>query len=108
MPATMAIRSKAGATLAAAAIAVALLGGCTGRDTQLAEQTAAAEQQAVRAEKAADRAESAAKTVERVVAQPAAADAEETETPVDPDSTTVTSEDGPRDPTPTASAKATS
>lgn len=107
MRATMAIRSKAGATMAAAAIAATvLLSGCSGRDAILAEQTAAAEQQAIRAEKAADRAESAAKNVEKVAPPPAIVETEETEAPVDPDSTTVTTEDGPRDPTPTESAKA--
>ena len=62
----MAIRTKAGPALAAVLLASAmLLGGCSGRDTDLAEKTSAAEQQAIRAENAADRAEAAANKVER-------------------------------------------
>ena len=103
MRSTVAIRSKAGATLAAAAIAATvLLSGCSGRDTQLAEQTAAAEQQAIRAEKAADRAETAANQAARSAAPPppAAAAADPANDSANPAS------DGPIDPTPTEQAKA--
>ena len=103
MRSTMAIRSKAGATLAATALAAAvLLSGCSGRDTLLAEQTAAAEQQAIRAEKAADRAETAANQAERSAAPAPAAEAE-----ADPaEDAANPASDGPIDPTPTDQAKA--
>ena len=66
MHATTAIRSKAGAALAATLLASSvLLSGCSGRDTELAEKAAAAEQSALRAEKAADRAVAAANKAEK-------------------------------------------
>ncbi len=54
-------RLPMGAALAFVAAGAVLLGGCSGRDTDLAEQVGAANAAAERAEKAADRAEQAAK-----------------------------------------------
>lgn len=75
-------RSALAAILLAASVA---LGGCSSRDTILAEKLAAADAAAVRAEKAADRAEKAAGKLDT---QPAAV----VEAVAEPD--------GPRDPTP--------
>lgn len=59
MIAKRADRFKAGAALAALALS-ATLGGCSGRDTDVAEKVAAAEAAANRSEAAAKRAEEAA------------------------------------------------
>jgi predicted exporter len=56
------------AALAAILLAPALLGGCSSRDAQMAEQIAAANAAAMRAEQAAQRAEHAAANAQR--AQP--------------------------------------
>jgi hypothetical protein len=55
---------KAGASLLGLALMTVLLSACSGRDTELTEKVAAAEQMALRAEKAAKRAEQAAKKAE--------------------------------------------
>ena len=95
------IRSKTGPALAAALCAAALLlGGCSGRDAALAEQSAAAEQSALRAEQAAQRAELAANKAEKATTPAAVAEAEAEpaeDTPGAPTSGT----EKPLDPTPT-------
>ncbi len=58
------------AALVAILLAPALLGGCSSRDTQMAEQVSAANAAAMRAEQAAQRAEHAAANAQR--AQPSA------------------------------------
>lgn len=58
------------AALAAILLAPALLGGCSSRDTQMADQVSAANAAAMRAEQAAQRAEHAAANARR--AQPSA------------------------------------
>ncbi len=91
----MAIRSKAGAALLAAGL---LLSGCSGRDTDLAEKSAAAEQSALRAEKAADRAEAAANKADKASAPVVEAEAD---VPDDEPVDAIPAEDKPLDPAPT-------
>ena len=98
---TMAIKTKARPALAAVLLASAmLLSSCSGRDTELAEKTSAAEQQAMRAEKAADRAEAAADKVERAAA-PAPVVAADAAAPDGTSDGTTPLEIKPLDPTPT-------
>ena len=70
------------AALAAIVLAPALLGGCSSRDTQMAEQVSAANAAAMRAEQAAQRAEHAAANAQR--AQPSAPAEAEVDPNADP------------------------
>jgi len=69
------------AALAVLLIGPALLGGCSSRDTVLAEKVAAADAAAQRAEMAAQRAENAAKKAEKPAAVQVDAEPEEVTDP---------------------------